>query len=399
MTSRERVLTTLNHQEPDKIPIDLGGMASTGIMAIAYNELKHKLDLKENTTRICDINQQLAEPESELLDLFEVDVISLDNTFGKKSTDWHKWNLPDGSIANVLKESQPIKIGDDWVLMDRNRIKAKMIPDCLYFETCNPPLENANSEKDISGHNWNYFTDEYFRNLENKAKWLYEETDYAIIGGFGGSIVEEAETLLGWSNFMMDIITNPDFIEALMDKLVEVHLKNLTGYLQAVSPYIQIIQMGDDLGTQNGPLISPDLYKTMIKSRHKKIYQYVKNNSDLYLFLHSCGSIYDFIPDIIDTGVDILNPVQFTAAKMDSITLKKDFGSKITFWGGGVDTQTLLPFGTTEEISSQVEEQIKIFGKGGGFVFAAVHNIQANVPVNNILALYNSAKQFRNYPL
>lgn len=157
--------------------------------------------------------------------------------------------------------------------------------------------------------------------------------------------------------------------------------------------------MGDDLGTQNGPLISPDLYKTMIKSRHKKIYQYVKNNSDLYLFLHSCGSIYDFIPDIIDTGVDILNPVQFTAAKMDSITLKKDFGSKITFWGGGVDTQTLLPFGTTEEISSQVEEQIKIFGKGGGFVFAAVHNIQANVPVNNILALYNSAKQFRNYPL
>jgi uroporphyrinogen decarboxylase len=397
MTSRERVLTTLNHQEPDKIPIDLGGMGSTGIMGIAYNELKHKLGFKENTTRICDINQQLAEPEREILDYFEVDVISLDNTFGKNNTDWREWSLPDGSLANVHQKSQPVKIGDDWVLMDGARIKAKMIPECLYFETCNPPLENANCEKDISNYNWKYFTDEYLRNLENKAKWLYEETNYAIMGGFGGSIVEEAETLLGWSNFMMDLIANPDFIEILMDKLVEVHLKNLKGYLQAVSPYIQIIQMGDDLGTQNGPLISPDLYKSMIKSRHKKIYQYVKKHSDLYLFLHSCGSIYDFIPDLIDAGVDILNPVQFTAAKMDSAILKKDFGKKITFWGGGVDTQKLLPFGTPEEIAEQVKEQMKILGQGGGYVFAAVHNIQANVPVENILSVYETAKITRNY--
>ena len=399
MTSRERVLTTLNHKEPDKVPIDLGGMASTGIMAIAYNELKRKLGLDEKTTRISDINQQLAEVEREILNYFNVDVISLDNTFGKNCSDWNRWTLPDGSIANVHKKSQPIKIGDNWVLMDGARIKARMVPECLYFESCNPPLENANCVKDINDYNWNYLTDEYLRNIENKAKWLYEETNYAIMGGFGGSIVEEAETLVGWSNFMMDLIANPDFIESLMDKLVEVHLKNLKGYLQAVSPYIQIIQMGDDLGTQNAPLISPEIYKSMIKPRHEKIYKYVKNNSDLYLFLHSCGSIYDFIPDLIDAGVDILNPVQFTAAKMDSAILKKEFGGKITFWGGGVDTQKLLPFGTPEEIAEQVEKQMKILSKDGGYVFAAVHNIQANVPVENILSVYKTAIKVRDYPL
>ncbi|MEE9437496.1 MAG: uroporphyrinogen decarboxylase family protein, partial [Saprospiraceae bacterium] len=143
--------------------------------------------------------------------------------------------------------------------------------------------------------------------------------------------------------------------------------------------------------------ISLDLYQTYIKPAHKKIYKYVKNNSDLFVFLHSCGAIYDFIPDLIDAGVDILNPVQFTAANMDSSKLKKEFGDKITFWGGGVDTQKVLPFGTPEEVIEQVEEQIKILSPGGGFVFTPVHNIQANVPVDNIIALYETINKNRNY--
>ena len=398
MTSRERVSATLRHEEPDKVPIDLGAMGSTGIMAIAYNKLKNELGLSEKTTLICDLNQQLAEPEKAVLDYFEIDVISLENSFNKLSEEWTGWYLPDGSYANVRKNKMPIKNGDDWIIKDGDRIKSRMIPSSLYFESCNPILENAEKENDLNIYTGSYLTDEQLLKLEKKAKWLNEETDYAIMGGFGGSIVEEAENLRGWSNFMIDLLEKPDFAESLMQKILDTHLKNIEGYLQAVGPYIQIIQMGDDLGAQNGPQISSDLYKSLVKPYHQKLYKYVKSNSDLYLFMHSCGSIYDLIPDFIDSGVDIINPVQFSAAQMDSKQLKSEFGNKISFWGGGIDTQQLLPFGKPEEIACQVEEQINIFSPGGGYVFAAVHNIQANIPVENIMAVYNTAKNVRNYP-
>ncbi|MEN8192596.1 MAG: uroporphyrinogen decarboxylase family protein [Bacteroidota bacterium] len=397
MTSRERVITTLNHKEPDKIPIDLGGMRSTGIMAIAYNRLKQELGLEKRTTKMLDIHQQLAIPEKEVLEHFQGDVISLEDSFLQSDREWKEWQLPDKSKVEIPKELFPEWIEDQWVLMDGEKIIARMPESCLYFESCNPPLENAVTEQDIQNHNWRIFTDEYLRNMENKAKQLCEETEYAIMGSFGGNIIEGYQVLRGYSNSMLDLVVYPDFAEALINKLNEVHLTNLEKYLQAVSKYIQIIQMGDDLGMQSGPQISLDLYQTFVKSAHKKIYQYVKNNSDLFLFLHSCGSIYDFIPDLIDAGVDILNPVQFSAANMDSRKLKDEFGSKITFWGGGVDTQNILPFGSPSEIEDQVEEQINIFAPGGGFVFAAVHNIQANVPTENILSLFNAIIKNRDY--
>lgn len=397
MTSRERVLTALNHKEPDKIPIDFGGMGSTGIMAITYNRLKQELGLNNRVTRMLDITQQLAIPEKEILDLFQVDVISLDSSYLQSEREWKQWQLPDKSKVEIPIELMPQWNGEEWVLMDGDRVKARMPESCLYFENCNPPLENATTENDIQNHSWHFYSDEYFRYLENKAKQLNEETEYAIMGSFGGNIIEEYQILRGYSNSMLDLVADPNFAEALIGKITEVHLINLEKYLQAVSKYIQVIQMGDDLGMQSGPQISLELYQTFIKGAHKKIYKYVKNNSDLFLFLHSCGSIYDFIPDLIDAGVDILNPVQFSAANMDSLNLKKKFGDKITFWGGGVDTQKVMPFGTPEEVSNQIEQQIKIFSPGGGFVFAAVHNIQANVPTENIIKLFETAIKYRNY--
>ncbi|KAA3610952.1 MAG: methyltransferase [Calditrichaeota bacterium] len=393
MNSRERVCATLRHEEPDKVPIDLGGMGSTGIMAMAYNRMKNHLGLSTKPTRISDMQQQLAEIEQEIIDYFQVDVISLENTFSGASNAWEAWRLPDGSPVQIHNSQRPVKKGESWVLMDGDRVKAHMPPSCLYFETYNPPLETATSIRDLEKYSWPYFTEEKLRQLEEKAKRLFEETDYAIMGNFGGSIVEYAETLRGWSSFMLDLVANPDFATALMDKLADMHLKNLEGYLQAVGPYIQIIQMGDDLGTQDGPQFSPDIYRALIQPYHKKLYQEVKQSSDIFVFFHSCGSVYDFMPDLIDAGIDILNPVQFTAAKMDSLKLKKEFGDQITYWGGGVDTQQLLPNGTPQDIARQVENQIKIFAPGGGFVFAAVHNIQSNVPVENILALYETANK------
>ena len=397
MTSRERVLTTLRHEEPDKVPIDFGAMRSTGIMAIAYNALKTHLGISGGETRVYDIGQQLAEVEAPLLKRFEVDVIDLANTMGEKSNAWREWTLPDGSPGYVHDIFYPEREDDGWVIRDKDRVVARMPEGVLYFESMNPALENAKTSKDIEAYQWHLYSDEDLKDLEQRAKRLYEDTDYAIMGGFGGNILELGQALRGWSNLMMDLAMNQSFAEDLMDKMVEVHLKNLEGYLQAVGDYIQVIQMGDDLGTQHATQLSPDMYREMIKPRHREIYQYVKTHSDLYVFLHSCGSIYDLIPDLIDAGVDILNPVQTSANKMDPSVLKEEFGDKITFWGGGVDTQHILPDGSTDDVREDVEMRMRIFAPGGGFVFAPIHNVQANVPPENVATAFETVINTRDY--
>jgi len=397
MTSRERVLTTLRHEEPDKVPIDFGAMRSTGIMAIAYNALKTHLGISGGETRVYDIGQQLAEVEAPLLKRFEVDVIDLANTMGEKSDAWREWALPDGSPGYVHDIFYPEREDDGWVIRDKDRVVARMPEGVLYFESMNPALENAKTSKDIEAYQWHLYSDEDLKDLEQRAKRLYEDTDYAIMGGFGGNILELGQALRGWSNLMMDLAMNQSFAEDLMDKMVEVHLKNLEGYLQAVGNYIQVIQMGDDLGTQHATQLSPDMYREMIKPRHREIYQYVKTHSDLYVFLHSCGSIYDLIPDLIDAGVDILNPVQTSANKMDPSVLKEEFGDKITFWGGGVDTQHIMPDGSTDDVREDVEMRMRIFAPGGGFVFAPIHNVQANVPPENVATAFETVINTRDY--
>lgn len=400
MTSRERVLAALQHREPDKVPVDFGGMRSTGIMAIAYNRLKQFLGITAGETRVYDPTQQLAEPEKEILDLFEVDVVDLNNSFGRKSEKWREWALPDGSRGKMPVDSYPIWENSEWVLKDGNRTHAHMPPGCLYFESSNPVLERVETTAQLKKVKWKtYLTDEQLRDLEDKAKFLYENTDYAIMGGFGGNILECGQELRGWANFMMDLVSNRTFAEDLMDELVEMHLTNLDMYLEAVGDYIQIIQMGDDMGTQETSQISLDMYRELVKPRHRKVYQYVKEHSRLYVFLHSCGSIYNLIPDLIEIGVDILNPVQTSAGGMDPARLKKEFGSKITLWGGGCDTQDVLPRATPEEIDAHVKERIRTFAPGGGFVFTQIHNVQADVPPENILAMFNAVKKYRNYPI
>ncbi len=397
MTSRERVLTTLRHEEPDRVPIDLGAMPSTGIMAIAYNRLKKFLGIRTGETRVYDVGQQLAEPELWLLERFHVDVVDLTNTFGENNDAWREWTLPDGSTGLVPKEWYPVRRGKAWVLNDGVRDVAKMPEDGLYFDQIYWPLKDASTAREIEAYPWPFLKDERLRALEEKAKRLSEETDFAIMANFGGSILEWGQGLRGWEDFMVDLALRNSFVLDLMDKMVEVHLKNLEGFLQAVGPFVQIIEMGDDLGTQTATQMSPDMYRELLKPRHKAIYQYVKQHSDLYLFLHSCGSVYDLIPDLIEAGVDILNPVQTSAAKMEPRKLKEAFGDRLTFWGGGVDTQSVLPEATPEEIEAHVKERIEIFGPGGGFVFCPVHNIQANVPPENIVAAYEAAFCYGKY--
>jgi uroporphyrinogen decarboxylase len=228
---------------------------------------------------------------------------------------------------------------------------------------------------------------------------LYETTDYAIMAAFGGNLLEWGQFLYGIENFLCELAAHPQKVEKLLDRLVEIHLEGLDKVLPAIDGYVQIIQMGDDLGSQTAAQISPEMYRRFFKPRHAEIYRRIKEQSSLAVFLHSCGSIEELLPDLIDVGVDIINPVQTSAARMDPAHLKREYGKDLVFWGGGCDTQVVLPTGTPDEIDAHVRDRIRTFGPGGGFVFATVHNIMANVPPENVVALYDAVKRYRDYPL
>jgi uroporphyrinogen decarboxylase len=401
LTPRERVLTALKHKEPDALPWDLGGMRSTGIMAIAYAKLRRALKLPLDGIKVYDVGQQLAWVDEDIRRMFPIDVIALDN--GKVRADylygWRPYNLPDEDRTNALFPANfRVEEAEDGsrFLYEGDMVVGKMPSGGFYFDDVYYPLSNADSVEDIEKWEMGTLSEEFLSALRKEAKNLYENTDYAIMGSFGGNIIEGGQSLMGWENFMTALLANRKLVEALIEKLVEGHLRNLELYLDAVGDYIQIIQMGDDLGTQNGPQLSPRLYKELISPAHKKIYEFVHEKAPhIFVFLHSCGGIYELIPYLVEAGVDILNPVQTSAVNMEPERLKREFGKELVFWGGGCDTQRVLPFATPKEVKEHIKERIRIFSKGSGFVFCQVHNIQANVPVENIIALLETVKEVK----
>ena len=398
MTSRERVLKALRHEEPDRIPIDFGGMASTGIMAISYARLKEHLGITAGQLRVFDIGQQLAEIEVEILTRFGVDVISLENSLGEEQPGlWKPWHLPNGTACQVPAglDLRPDEDNGGWLIWENGISSQRMSSTSLYFTQIFHPLATLTKPEELQAVPRPVISDEALQFLEMRAKFLYENTDFAIMANFGGSIHEIGQNLRGWSQFMMDLARGDAFTEDLIAGIVETQLANLSLYLEAVGDYVQIIQFGDDLGTQDRPQMSRKMYQKFLKPGHTKLYQYVHQNSDCAVFLHSCGSIYPLIPDLIEAGVDILNPVQTSAKNMDPTQLKAEFGDQITFWGGGCDTQQVLPTASPDEIQQHVRDRIEIFAPGGGFVFNQIHNIQANIPPENIIAMFEAAREFR----
>ena len=398
MNSRERVLTALRHQEPDRVPIDLDGMASTGIMAVAYNRLKTYLGIVGGETRVYDLSQQLAHPEPALLERFGVDVFPLTRSpmgLDPACPAWKTWTLPDDSPASVPSGFRPVQNErGDWLILDgAGRITHRMPAGGLYFDEVYHPLAAATTLAEIEAFRLPGISEEELAWLGREARRLHETTDKAIMGHFGGSILEAAQGLRGWDRFMMDMALNPRLAQALAQKLADYYVSELPRYLDAAGGYIQIIQMGDDLGTQRGPQMAPEMYRRMIKPYQRQVYEYVKTHSDLPLFLHSCGSIYALIPDLIEIGVDILNPVQISAEEMDPARLKRQFGRDLVFWGGGVDTQRVLGSGTPAEVRADVRRRIADLREGGGFVFAAVHNVQPNVPPGNLVAMWDTWRE------
>ncbi len=402
MTSRERVLAALDHKEPDRVPVDFGGTNITGINACAYNTLKSHLNVGDGRTRVFDTYQQLAIVEEPVRRRFSCDVVGL----FLEPAEWREWTLPDGTTAEVPKMWEPVRLedGSDVVYgLDGNPM-VKRLPSSYWFSPTGPLVPGLQSISDIAtykpiikvmdrpGH-LNQPLDE----LTRRARHLYESTDYLVTGAYGGHIFAAAQILRGMGNFMCDLVLDRKFASALMDAIAEAHMEEFGDYIETVGPYVQIVQISDDLGSQIGGQISLEMFRELVRPPMERWYRFMKSKMNAKLFLHSCGSIYQFIPDLIEMGVDIINPVQVSAKDMDTARLKKEFGSEIVFWGGGCDTQTVLPHGTPNDVREEVKRRIADLAPGGGFVFSQVHNIQPGVPPENIVAMFEAALEFAEY--
>lgn len=398
MNHRQRVMAAVRHQIPDRLPVDLGGMRSTGIMAIAYQRLKQHLGIDHGELLVFDTGQQLAYVEEPIRSRYGADVLILD--MGLLSG-WRPYTLPDGTPAKISADflTEPDGEGGEYGLDSEGRRVSHRPANSFYFDNiAEPPLAHAESAADLDRYDWGEISDARLETLRREAKHLYETTDYAILGSFGGAFLEGGQGLRGWSQFMMDLAGNRAFAEAILDRMLAASLRNVERYLDAVGEYIQIIQMGGDMGTQSGPQIRPKMYYEVFQPREKALWGRIHQlRPDVAVFLHCCGGIYDLLPGIIDAGCDILNPVQISAKGMDPARLKAEFGDRVCFWGGGCDTQTVLPFGTPQEVYEHTCRNIEILKPGGGFVFCQVHNIQAGVPAENIEAMYQAARDLGAY--
>ncbi len=371
MTPRQRLLTALAHKQPDRVPRDLGGRV-TGITVKAYARLQEHLGLREDI-HITDLNQQLARPSDEVLRRLGIDT---------------RYVMP--AIAPA-EEREITEDGTGYSFVDEWGITLRMPKENgYYFDMVSHPLAGLKVE-DLDAYPWpDPHAPGLTRGLREHARRLAGETDYAIVGDASASLFERAWYLRGFENFMMDLVTDERFAVALLERLLELRFAQLGDFLDAVGEFIHVMRLGDDIGQQGGPLISPPLYRRLVKPRHREMIRFVKARTDARIFYHSCGSVVEFVPDLIEIGVDILNPIQVSAKGMDPTRLKADYGDRLCFWGG-VDTQHVLPLGTPEEVSREARLRIRQLGAGGGYVLNAVHNIQADVPPENVIALYAAA--------
>jgi uroporphyrinogen decarboxylase len=409
MNSRERVIASIEHREPDRVPVDFGGHRSSGISAIAYAKLKKALGIEGGDIYVYDVVQQLAIVEVPVLDALGADVVQMGMGFSRGVGDWKPWVLPDGTPCKIPSYVDVQKRGEDWYLRSSDGVDLGIQKKgCYYFEQIHYPWIGSSFEDDpfegfdeaFARSMWTAtavpgshvpLTDEGLKQLRAGAKALRESTDRAIIGLFGGNLFEIPQFLFRMDNYLTYMGMYPDACVRLSEKLSSYHLARLERWLGAVGPYIDIVLFSDDMGGQNGPLLSPAMYRSYYKPYHKKMWGRAKELAKVKVQLHTCGGIEPLLEDLVEAGMDMFNPVQISCAGMDPKRLKKKYGGRITFWGGGCDTRHVLPRGTPEEVKRHVRDQMRTLSPGGGFVFQQVHNIQADVPVENILAMFEAA--------
>ena len=411
MTSRERILAAIEHRQPDRVPVDLGATPSSGISAIAYGNLKKHLGLNHGHTRIYDVVQQLAQPEDDVLDRFRVDAIDIGRAFNTEDSAWQPTTLADGQAALYPAWFHPERQPDGSFIarMKDGLDIAHMPADGTFFDQSYFPYLDG-YPADFRGlstemgrilwaalvHSpWDHAGDPgFWETLRAKALELRRTSDRALMIVVGCNLFEWGTFLRRMDNFLMDLVAEPEKVELLLDALMERHLATLEQACRAVGDVADIIRFGDDLGTNGGPFMSPKTYRQLFKPRHTLLCDYVHKHSRMKTFLHSCGSIRALMPDLIEAGYDVINPMQTTCRGMEAEGLKADFGKEICFWGGGCDTKSVLPHGTPAEVKEHVKRRLEILMPGGGFVFNTVHNILAEVPPQNIVAMFEAIEEF-----
>ncbi|TVR31701.1 MAG: methyltransferase [Spirochaetaceae bacterium] len=410
MTSRERVLAAIAHQEPDRVPVDLGSTPSSGISAIAYTRLMRHMGIQNSKTRVYDVVQELAQPEDHVLDAFDVDVIDIGRAFNIEDDAWYAVELSDGSRAYYPGWFRPQRESDGALSATVNgTVIARKPVGATFFDATHFPYLEGYPESyaqlqramgmvhwaALVHSPWDHAADpDFWQTLRRKALQLRETTDKALMIVVGCNLFEWGTFLRRLDNFLMDVYADEQNVQRLLDALVEIHLANLQKVCEAVGDVVDIIRFGDDLGMDSGPFMSPERYRTLFKPHHQRMCQYVQQHSTMHTFLHSCGSIYQLIPDLIDVGFEILNPVQTNTVDMDAERLKREFGSDVTFWGGGADTRHTLNNGSPAAVRNDVKQRIDALAPGGGFVFNTIHNILPDVPPENVVAMFETLKDY-----
>jgi hypothetical protein len=418
MNSRERLHLALNHQQPDRLPLDLGGSAVTGMHASSVYLLRQALQLDPPGTpvKVIEPYQVLGEIAPDLQAALGVDVVQLASPrtmFGFPNEGWKPWTLFDGTPVLVPDGFNTLPEPDGDILMypegDRTVPPSGHMPaGGYYFDSLvrQPPIDEDRLDPQDNLEEFTPISEADLAYFEQQADRLYTQTDKAILANFGGTAfgdialvpapwLKHPRGIRDIAEWYMSTVSRRDYVYQVFERQCEIALQNLARIAARVGDRVSVVFLtGTDFGAQSGSFISPKTYRDLYLPFQKQLNDWVHRNTTWKTFIHSCGSVINLIPDFVAAGFDILNPVQTSAAGMDPHTLKARFGDQLTFWGGGVDTQQVLPFGTPDQIRQQVRERIQLFGAGGGFVFNTIHNVQARIPAENLLALYQAFQEF-----
>jgi len=418
MTPRERLKKTLNHEIPDRLCVDMGAGGQTGIGAVALHHLNRALLPGYNDKiRIIEPYQMLGEVEEPLREKLQLDVVGvhgLSNLFGIKNENWKSFTMPEGTEVLVPGDFNYTRDGGGAYLIypegDYSVPPSAKMPDSGYFFdaiTRQNPIEDNKLDPQDNAEDFGVLSERDLNYYAQTTRQLYDDTDYGIYvtlpGMAFGDVAlvpatwrKQTKGIRDISEWYMSLMMRPDYIYQIFEKQCKIALKNVELMAGAIGNHAQVVFVsGTDFGTQNSLFIDKETYRSLFKPFQKAINDKIHEMTNWKIFIHSCGAIYDLIPELIEAGFDVLNPVQVSAIGMDAKRLKSEFGKDLVFWGGGVDTQKTLPFGTPDEIYREVRERIDIFSDGGGFVFNTIHNIQSNVPVENILAMFRAVNDAR----
>ena len=383
MTPRERLRAALQHTEPDRVPFDLASTQVTGISLGAYRNLRAFLGLPALEPRLLDVMQQVVIPHDDLMERLAVDTRAV---YPLCSTNW-----------NVA----PVDEGDYLAIRDEWSLKHRMPKDGgHYFSLCESPLDDTMLTREaIDGLDWPDAADpRRWAGLREQALALRAAGYPVVMKSLCAGILEMACRIRPMDKFMMDLAMDEATAVHLLRKITDLKLAFWNGALEELGDVIDVAAEADDYGTQDSMLISPDMYRRLLKPLQAELFSVIRKKlTDGFVFFHSCGNVRGLIPDFIEIGVDILNPVHITATGMEPVALKKDFGNDIRFWGGGVETQTVLPRGTVQQVKDDVKKNLDALAPGGGYVFNTVHNIQSDVPPENIMAMWDALREFGAY--